>query len=146
MVAYLPSLEHFNSWTLPLSYCAISWIASIPMTIYKFCFTTPLLLCTTAALKLLFFPGPTSSTLLVLIWLILSFWVILFTLATTYLPVTPPTFFFSPEIQVYISDCLLRTSHGCPTGISNSCPNLNSSYFTLTYSSFHLSCLILSSV
>lgn len=111
---------------------------------------------------LLHHPSPSlhhsSSQALVLSWAYLFYLALLnlthpiflshpiYFLATTYLPVTPPTFFFSPEIQVYISDCLLRTSHGCPTGISNSCPNLNSSYFTLTYSSFHLSCLILSSV
>lgn len=103
MVAYLLTLEHFNSRSLPLSYCAVSWIALSPGVIYKFRFTTSPPLFTTATPKLLLFTGPTSSALLFLIWVILSFWVILFTLATTYLPVTPTfTFFFSPEIQVCV--------------------------------------------
>ena len=92
-----------------------------------------------------------SSWALILTWasifclILLSFWIILFTLATTCLPITPtstfPSLLRSRHIFLAISYTLrMYASH---TGIWSSCPNQSSSFFffffTLTYYSFCLS-------
>ena len=96
---------------------------------------------TTATPKLSFFPGLPTSPLLSLLYCL---WAILSTLATTYLTMTPISTFPPLLRSRCMSDYLLHTSQGCPTGISNSCPNLKSSYYTLIYYSFHLFFLMLS--